>query len=225
MKWLTSARHPARPRVTRRRWSTRRLPSASWVARSPGARTVVVSICSRMAGPVRVAVGGEVVAAVDGGVVPAAVEPDRAGGGPGLGEGGAAGGGVEEEGEVERGAVAGDRAGEVDEGGADLGELDAEAGEVGGLEAGLEVGEGRAWRSGGGRGGGGSGRRTACRRRRSAVTAVVGDGLGGDQRAAFGLLLGEDGVDLRRCRGRRGGGRGCGRSRGGGRRRRSRARW
>ena len=40
------------------------------------------------------------------------------------------------------GPVAGDRAVEVDEGGADLGEVDAEAGEVGGLEAGLEVGEG-----------------------------------------------------------------------------------
>ena len=61
----------------------------------------MVSICSRTAGPVRVAAAGRRVAAVDRGVVPAVVEPDRAGAGAGFGEGGAAGGGVEEEGEVD----------------------------------------------------------------------------------------------------------------------------
>ena len=41
--------------------------------------------------------GRQVVAAVDGGVVPGVGEADGAGGGAGFGEGGAAGGGVEEE--------------------------------------------------------------------------------------------------------------------------------
>ena len=91
-------------------------------------------------------------------------------------------------------AEAGDGGGEVDEGGADLGEVDAEAGVVGGFEAGLQgfaggagVGEGDAEQVsladelhvGGVGDGDGAG----------------GDGLGGDQAAAFGLLGGEGGVD------------------------------